>query len=527
MKTRASTAVWEPATRVALDLVSDAVLVMDVDLAIVYANTEACRLLGRAAADLIGSDPRTALGDHYDTADQEAVWSRIRAGRTWHGILTPSAQSGAGASLDVVIAPVVTGGDVTGGVAVVRDLTEERRRDADHSAMVTVMSGVLPAATVEETAHALCEAIHGIDWVGGAMILLMPGPDDLIHVTSVGPPIPGFDYGAPIPLEQLEALRAMIEAGPWLLDLHSDLARQLLEPELVDAMTTLGITATAYAAMRSEGEFTGVLSIASLDPDGAAILASHLPSLEQLGALSGAIVGRQVMDFVQETETRTRIRRIIDESLLRIAFQPIVRLADGEIVGFEALARFDDGTRPDVCVAQAHEVGLGLELELACARAALAAAETLPGTATVTINLSPGAVLANEATGLLAESTRDTVVEITEHVVIADYDAVRSAIRQRDHLRIAVDDAGAGFASLRHILELQPDYVKLDIGLVRDIQDDPARSAMVAGMVHFAAATGTRLIAEGVETTQEASTLVELGVEFAQGYLYGRPAFLD
>jgi EAL domain-containing protein (putative c-di-GMP-specific phosphodiesterase class I) len=97
---------------------------------------------------------------------------------------------------------------------------------------------------------------------------------------------------------------------------------------------------------------------------------------------------------------------------------------------------------------------------------------------------------------------------------------VRKAIDECGAVRVAVDDAGAGFASLRHILELEPDIIKLDIALVRDIDTDPARQALAAGLRHFAALTGTTLIAEGVETPGQAETIRQLGVEFAQGHLF-------
>ena len=90
-------------------------------------------------------------------------------------------------------------------------------------------------------------------------------------------------------------------------------------------------------------------------------------------------------------------------------------------------------------------------------------------------------------------------------------------------MKVSVDDAGAGFASLRHILELKPDFVKLDVALVRGIEADPARQALIVGLCHFAARTGAILIAEGIETAAEAETVRGLGVPFGQGYLLGRP----
>ncbi len=120
------------------------------------------------------------------------------------------------------------------------------------------------------------------------------------------------------------------------------------------------------------------------------------------------------------------------------------------------------------------------------------------------------------------------VLEITEHAIVRDYAAFRRGIARLGRpVRLAVDDAGAGFASLRHILELDPAFVKLDISLIRGIDRDPAKQALVAGMRHFARTTKRRLIAEGVETEAEAQTLAELDVRLVQGYRFGRPAPLS
>lgn len=113
---------------------------------------------------------------------------------------------------------------------------------------------------------------------------------------------------------------------------------------------------------------------------------------------------------------------------------------------------------------------------------------------------------------------------MTEHNKVDDYDAVRRAMAQiGDRVQLAVDDAGAGFASLRHILELRPAMVKLDRSLIAGIDADPARQALVAGMVHFAGRLQFTLLAEGVETAADQATLLALGVSRAQGYLFGRP----
>jgi EAL domain-containing protein (putative c-di-GMP-specific phosphodiesterase class I) len=124
---------------------------------------------------------------------------------------------------------------------------------------------------------------------------------------------------------------------------------------------------------------------------------------------------------------------------------------------------------------------------------------------------------------ILAKADRPLVVEITEHEVITDYPAFRVALSGLGAVRIAVDDTGAGIANFAHILELRPHFIKLDIGLVRGIDTDPARQAMVVAMCHFSRSTGCRLIAEGVETRGEADIVRALGVDFGQGYWYARP----
>jgi EAL domain-containing protein (putative c-di-GMP-specific phosphodiesterase class I) len=125
---------------------------------------------------------------------------------------------------------------------------------------------------------------------------------------------------------------------------------------------------------------------------------------------------------------------------------------------------------------------------------------------------------------LLAGVSRPIVIEITEHVAIDDYTTLRAELRELGPaVRLAVDDAGAGYASFRHILELAPDFVKLDIGLIRRIDGDPARQALIAGMAYFAAKRRIRLIAEGIETGAELQTLRSLAIPYGQGYLLGRP----
>jgi EAL domain-containing protein (putative c-di-GMP-specific phosphodiesterase class I)/DNA-binding response OmpR family regulator len=238
-----------------------------------------------------------------------------------------------------------------------------------------------------------------------------------------------------------------------------------------------------------------------------------------------AVAGSALADRREAGAEQARLRHDLATHAYHPVFQPIIELETRRVVGYEALTRFDDGTPPDVRFADAARLGLGAEFELAAIDAALAASPGLPGGTFLSLNVSPAVALA--AGDLLKDrlngNERQIVLELTEHVPIGDYLPLRQAIDRLGRVEIAVDDAGAGYASLRHILELRPAFAKLDISLVRGIDGDDLRQAMAAGMQYYALRSGCRLVAEGVETDEEAAVLLELGVDLAQGYLFGRP----
>ena len=225
-------------------------------------------------------------------------------------------------------------------------------------------------------------------------------------------------------------------------------------------------------------------------------------------------------------EARGEIERIIRERPFQPTFQPIVRIADGFVIGHEGLTRFDDRRAPEERFAAAFAAGLGIELELATLEAVLGAARNLPGEGFLSVNVSPALVLdGGRLADALADPPRSVVLEITEWERVDDYAELRSAIsRIGIPLRWAIDDAGAGYASLRHILELRPQFVKLDRGLVAGIALDPVRQALAAGLLHFSHALGTTLVAEGIETEAERLALHALGVSTGQGFLFGAPS---
>jgi EAL domain-containing protein (putative c-di-GMP-specific phosphodiesterase class I) len=226
------------------------------------------------------------------------------------------------------------------------------------------------------------------------------------------------------------------------------------------------------------------------------------------------------------------VRDVLDNDAIRIALQPVLDMTTDRIVGFEALSRFPAGPLggPDGWFIAAHQVGMARELELAAVSMAAGLLPQLPTDAFLAVNVSPAVLVS----GLLERLGADApwsrlVIEVTEHVPVEDYPALARAATPLRQLgaRLSVDDAGAGFASLRHILDLAPDIIKIDIGLVRGIDKDPSREAMTQMIVNFADRMGIAIIAEGVETEGEKQVLLALGVRWGQGYLLGRPALVD
>jgi EAL domain-containing protein (putative c-di-GMP-specific phosphodiesterase class I) len=237
-------------------------------------------------------------------------------------------------------------------------------------------------------------------------------------------------------------------------------------------------------------------------------------------------------DFARREQEalRTRFEGVLRDGALTAVFQPIFDVSGRRIIGYEALSRFSahPAQPPDRWFADARSVGLVQELDCLAIRTALSAAWQLPPHAYVSVNVTPGTLEAGCLLSVLPEigfPGERIVVEITEHVSVEDYRSLRdpiNALRQRG-VRIAVDDAGSGYASFRHILRLKPEFIKLDQEIIRDIHSDPARRALAAAVAYFASEVGATVVAEGVEVDEELRTVSALGIGVVQGFLLGRP----
>ena len=514
----------------AIDQASEAIVVTDLTPAIRYANPAVERVTGFALEDVLGENPSIFQSGLHDQRFYEEMWSRLLGGRTWRGVLMNRRKNGEIFEEDASITPVHdVNGERIAYVAVKHDLTRERSLEAavtrdqmDRDAIISVLRDVRPGDTLAASASSLCQAIRTFDQLDGVMVILIRSDGSAVPVAADGPLPEGQQFEVPIDHKKLDVLMEVSRKGPWWMDFRDLSGLAGTDPEFSAQMVALGFTAAAYGPIRWEGETIGVLSVATTSSTCHEWMPGRLPMLAELGSFAGMLLGPQAVVHTQHEAHRRQILDIIDHERFHIVYEPVVHLPSGLTVGHEALTRFDGGFAPDRCFELAQSVGLGSALEAACARAALRDATGLPLGNWLAVNFSPSAVIDGSAAAVLRGAEREIVVEITEHNQIDNYAAVRHAIAGCGDIRIAVDDAGAGFASLRHILELQPDIIKLDIALVRDIDIDPARQALAAGLRHFAALTGTTLVAEGVETMAEANAVRTLGVELAQGYLFSR-----
>lgn len=226
---------------------------------------------------------------------------------------------------------------------------------------------------------------------------------------------------------------------------------------------------------------------------------------------------------------RRQIQQVLDDGEITIVIQPIVELATGRVTGYEALSRFPSvaSRPPNVWFEHAAQVGLGEALELMAISRAIDTFDLIPKQASLSVNASPATLSSPQLLEMLRDAPADRlIVELTEHAAITDYAQFNAAIRSLRELgvQLAVDDAGAGFASLRHILDLRPEIIKLDMSLTRRIHNDSARRALASALCDFAANLEADVVAEGIEEQAELDELLKLGIRYGQGYLLGKPS---
>jgi len=516
--------------RAAMDQAAESIVIADAVGRIVYANLAAMRHVGRPRSEIIGRHFLVALAAGQDGAEFDDISRIVGAGQTWSVRHAAIAASGLAVDIDLVVSPVHDAtGRVSNVVAISRDVSRESALERDlarelrhHAGIVSTLARLDSSASVEEQAEHLADSLMDLDGVGLARVVAL-GPGDVWHrIAGRGDEKVAISGPRP-PTALVRSTKRRARQGAWV-----DSAQRWAAISRVGvALEAAGITALAFAPIRHRGGLVGLLVAATTDREGAPTLERHLSTIVELADIGSAMLGSAFAAREQAADVRGALERIIRDASFRPVYQPIVRMRDGGIIGYEALTRFEDGQPPDVRFAEAAAVGLGLELEVSTLRAALDGARALPRDTLLSVNVSPAIVAERhrlEAVLGRWDLEQTLVLEITEREPVDDYAALRDAIsRMAVPVRWAIDDAGAGFASLRHIIELRPQYVKLDRALIADIALDPARQALVAGLLHFSKALGTTLIAEGIETNAERLALEHLGLTIGQGYLFGHP----
>ncbi|TDR76436.1 sensor domain-containing phosphodiesterase [Paludibacterium purpuratum] len=309
-------------------------------------------------------------------------------------------------------------------------------------------------------------------------------------------------------------------------------ARQNAEAMTLPVTAALPVGAHLSVPIRfSDGHVYGTFCCFSLAPD-ATLNERDIRTLRLFAEMTCKLMEQQIEQSHSHQLIVDRLQDTLDAERFNIVYQPIIHIAQHRIVGYEALSRFsaEPIRSPDIWFNEAAEVGLQEALELATIRKALQGLIRFPDDTYMSLNASPATILKGSLDALLADYPLDRLMlEVTEHTSVDDYAQIVTALKPlRDRgLRLAVDDAGAGYASFRHILKLQPDIIKLDVSLIRQIDCDTGCRALAGALIRFAEETGSKIVAEGVETVEELKVLRALKVNKAQGYLLGRPTTID
>jgi EAL domain-containing protein (putative c-di-GMP-specific phosphodiesterase class I) len=330
--------------------------------------------------------------------------------------------------------------------------------------------------------------------------------------------------GVVIPLGATHCQLVVESGAPVLL---SDAAADERSAHLVS--TTVG-GARSYIGVPvrlADGHLYGTLCCMSAEPS-ATLSDRDIRFMSVLADVVASEIEFHERQSIGERNLRRAIESVISSDALTTVFQPIVDLATREVRGWEALSRIHSEPMKsvDAWFADASAAGLGIQLECFAISAAIQKFDFAAG-AYLSLNASPTTIVSGELAGIFAGYPQNQIVlEVTEHARVASYPDLLDALEvlKKRGIRLAIDDAGAGYAGLRHILLLRPEIIKLDIVLTRDIDNDPIRRALGAALVAFAHELGAEIVAEGIETQPEYDSLLELGIGLGQGYHIAKPA---
>lgn len=411
-----------------------------------------------------------------------------------------------------------------------RPSTPQPSNDVDEPARLAaiVMFGDTKAESLDEILHDALRAIRLHLRMDVAFVSEFANGRRIFRQIDTHLDSPPISVGGSDPVDESYCQRVVDGRLPQLI--HD--ARLL--PAALELPVTLALPVGAHMSVPirlRDGRLFGTFCCFSFTAD-PTLQDRDLVMMRVFAEFAGQQIERHLAVERRRNQARERILAVLDRGMHHVVYQPIYCFSNARIVGLEALSRFTapPPRPPDVWFKEAVSVDLGEQLEMAAIAAALGNLRRVPHDVYLALNISPAHLMSGALARALSHYPLERIaIEITEHVAIPDYAAFAAAAAplRAKGMKLVVDDAGAGYASFRHILKLKPDTIKLDISITRDIDTDRTRRALAAALVRFAQETGSQIVAEGVETDAELSVLRELGIDTAQGYLLGHPLPLD
>ncbi len=516
----------------ATESAQDAIVILDMNNSVLEVHAGFTALYGWSAEEIVGRDLRILdRGDQPDVfwetvhaaVDKYGKWSGQVQNRDKFGRIIPVRLTFSAVHDDL--------GRLVGYTQVHHDLRSEMdlasveaRLYQEHEAHAAAQSIATSGLPLQDALDTACRALVSQAGIASAFVCTLDDRD--YEILAVAGSLAGFiQPGHALPARVGEAIAASVQAQaavvPWPVNARGAdaapwdrfaMGNRNAEPPRI-----------AYAPVHVGNVVVAVIGVCNRDADPVADLESVLPALGAFSSTLAVQVGPAIERRVTQKQQVQALMSLINRHDFETVFQPICDLSTRRAVGYEALTRFP-ATAPDVMFAEATALGVGLDLEMATINAALALSASLPAGCYISLNASPDLIASRFLHSRLVGVERDVVVELTEHDAVKHYGDLRTALDAlRPLARIAVDDTGSGYSSLQHLVELAPDVIKVDIALVRDINTDPARQAMVNAVTAFAQRIGATVVAEGIELEEQRDALLALGLQFGQGFLLGRP----
>ena len=500
---------------------TDAIIIVDSSHSFLYANSAFRHLTGYAAFECVGFRPEILRGLIPD----EEPWATMANGEPWKGLTRGQGKGGREIKAIVSISPIPEpDSDEISFVIVLHDVTRMQaaieQLDSERSSLdrlATLMESLRDDASPEELGLAVCNAALILPGSVAALVLDLTVPDEA-SVLAISPRT-GFEQlgrylSAP---ERVEQLLAGQQPGPWVNE-------GLLRAARADGADFVRKDAQMLLMVpfrHAEG-LVGLLIVLGTEET-----RDHVRSVEALAISIGTVLTPGLLTRGGVRAIRRDITDVLAHRRFRPRFQPIIDLADMGTVGWEATTRFDDEREPGERFAEAVSIGMAADFETATTRAAITEAALNDTKGWLSLNVTPAFLASGDRLlGLLPGpgDGRRVVLELSTMPAVDEN--LRSILdRLPAHVKLAVDSTTGEMHTLHGIVDLRPAYIKLPKTIVRGIEKDRVRQALVAGLEYFARSTGSGLIAVGVETEEELGALLTLKVGYAQGNYLGAPGF--